>query len=547
MQGAFPNQTSPNGRIPQQSTSYGLSGARSTSWEYCLPLGYTGLMIQFSATGAHPANTAIRVAAALGCAYMAWRIAWLSDDAFITFRYVRNCLGGYGVVYNLGERVQGFTHPLWFLLLTGGGFFLRIPALAVWMGLGLTFLAVLVAGGIWRGRPTAAVCLALLLIASYSFREFQTSGLENPLTHGLAALALYCALGTSGHRRNLPLAAAAAVLAVFNRLDQMPLLAPLFVYILYRITRESRLPAVMRTWQGMALLGAAAALLGWYSWCAYYFGNPLPNTFFAKTGVIPLSETIVRGILYLIDFIRDEPFPGLVLAASPILQGYWLWRRKSRHSDDSAVGIAACTGAGMLLQLAYVIAIGGDFMRGRFLVSVYFTACVMAVWALVDLWPKRLLFITCLVAAAAFMQLFFDPVETTGRITQDQRLTRESTYWHQNRWSYLCEHGYEREFFNSLRLYAETFGPVTIKEDIIGVCGWMAGPKVSIIDRFGLIDPYIASLPGDPASRTGHIKFEIPEAYLRARGVLNLQPDWMDRVRGLDPSLRGDALADMAE
>ncbi len=43
--------------------------------------------------------------------------AWVSEDAFITLRYVNNMLHGFGPVFNVGERVQGYTHPLWFLLL----------------------------------------------------------------------------------------------------------------------------------------------------------------------------------------------------------------------------------------------------------------------------------------------------------------------------------------------------------------------------------------------------------------------------------------------
>jgi len=44
--------------------------------------------------------------------------AWLSDDAFITLRTVRNFNEGYGLVWNTHERVQAYTHPLWMLLLS---------------------------------------------------------------------------------------------------------------------------------------------------------------------------------------------------------------------------------------------------------------------------------------------------------------------------------------------------------------------------------------------------------------------------------------------
>ena len=45
------------------------------------------------------------------------RNLWISDDSFITMRVVDNFLHGYGLVWNVGERVQVFTHPLWLFLL----------------------------------------------------------------------------------------------------------------------------------------------------------------------------------------------------------------------------------------------------------------------------------------------------------------------------------------------------------------------------------------------------------------------------------------------
>ena len=45
----------------------------------------------------------------------AWRIPLAGEDAYITFRYARELVAGHGLVFNLGERVMGFTSPLWTL------------------------------------------------------------------------------------------------------------------------------------------------------------------------------------------------------------------------------------------------------------------------------------------------------------------------------------------------------------------------------------------------------------------------------------------------
>ena len=38
-----------------------------------------------------------------------------ADDAFITFRYAQNLVEGLGPVYNPGERVEGYSSPIWML------------------------------------------------------------------------------------------------------------------------------------------------------------------------------------------------------------------------------------------------------------------------------------------------------------------------------------------------------------------------------------------------------------------------------------------------
>ena len=46
------------------------------------------------------------------------KTAWVSDDAYITFRTIDNWIHGYGLTWNAYERVQVYTHPLWMLLIS---------------------------------------------------------------------------------------------------------------------------------------------------------------------------------------------------------------------------------------------------------------------------------------------------------------------------------------------------------------------------------------------------------------------------------------------
>src|SRR4051812_5661024 len=45
------------------------------------------------------------------------RYGWVAEDAYITLRTVDNFVHGFGLRWNVAERVQAYTHPLWMLLL----------------------------------------------------------------------------------------------------------------------------------------------------------------------------------------------------------------------------------------------------------------------------------------------------------------------------------------------------------------------------------------------------------------------------------------------
>ena len=87
------------------------------------------------------------------------RTAWLSEDAYFTFRSVENWVYGYGARWNVNERVQVYTHPLWFGLMSILFFITRHMAASAF-GLcfvfsGLTvYLLVRTLNRSWQGTST---------------------------------------------------------------------------------------------------------------------------------------------------------------------------------------------------------------------------------------------------------------------------------------------------------------------------------------------------------------------------------------------------------
>src|SRR5690349_3693894 len=227
--------------------------------------------------------------------------AWITDDAFITFRVVEQLLAGHGPVYNVGERVQVFTHPLWFLVL------------AAWAGIGASLfpgaailsLAIFVAGlaalfVAFRDKPLALVAAGLAMLLCRAVVDFATSGLETPLTFALA-----CAAAWALRSGRAPLALAALAAMPLNRLDLLPWVLPL-AWVAGRRSRGGPFAA-------LAIVAAPAA--AWLAFSTLYYGSPWPNTAFAKLGA-GLGTRLDGGAAYVVASLMTDPGAVAIVAGA---------------------------------------------------------------------------------------------------------------------------------------------------------------------------------------------------------------------------------------
>src|SRR3990172_2306461 len=124
--------------------------------------------------------------------FVIYRNAWLCDDAYITFRTVYNFVNGYGLTWNIVERVQVYTNPLWMFLISGLYFVTNeIYYTSIVLSIAITFVtALLIAFKITPNTSTAVVSL-ITLTFSKAFIDYSTSGLENPLTFFILSLYLF--------------------------------------------------------------------------------------------------------------------------------------------------------------------------------------------------------------------------------------------------------------------------------------------------------------------------------------------------------------------
>ena len=107
------------------------------------------------------------------------------DDAFISFRYAQSAIRGYGLVFNPGERVEGFTNFLWTIaMIPLEGARADVGRASMLLGalfaLATMWLAMRFAKIVDAPRGVAIIT-AFLLAADGSFVLWSVSGLETPL------------------------------------------------------------------------------------------------------------------------------------------------------------------------------------------------------------------------------------------------------------------------------------------------------------------------------------------------------------------------------
>ena len=419
--------------------------------------------------------------------------AWVSDDAFITLRTVDNALNGYGLRWNVVERVQAYTHPLWMLATTAVSWVIGSPYFAVvWMSIACSaaaagLLALRIANS-WFG----AVLALLLLMSSTAFLDYSTSGLENPLTHLLLAVFVLAWLSRRPSPRTTGVLALVMAGLLLNRVDAGLLVLPAFLAVAWRRPFRANLLA---TALGMSPVAA------WELFSVVYYGFPFPNTAYAKLGTgISSLQLLLQGGYYFANSLRYDVVTLLAIGGAI---GFST-RRSNQHLRPLAYGIA--------LYLLYILRIGGDFMSGRFFSAPFFLATI--VLARVP-WPSTWMLQSAIVAGVITLRaaMLTGPTEIgMAHGISDQRLVYQDA-------TRLVTQGRSpvREGPASVRgLELRARGRQVVQTGVIGMTGYFAGPDVHIVDFFALSDPLLARRPADPRSRIGHFRRRIPAGYIES-------------------------------
>jgi arabinofuranosyltransferase len=479
------------------------------------------------------------------------------DDAFISYRYAWNLVHGNGLVYNPGTPVEGYTNFLWTILMSVALVFdLEPTTLALALNIALTigiagltyYLGIRL--GIPQGRSEIyALGAAILLVFDRAIVTYgpRGSGMESIFFAFLVLLAFAILWTDHSHKgerallRWRVLGGVVLALAALTRPEGVMVAA---VLLLARAWQDRR--AGRRQWKSLAvsILSFAAIVVPYQAWRITFYGYPLPNTFYAKTGTT--TALIGRGLEYVWDFALAHWFLVILTLLSLLLALLALVSaaRKPTGADVTANGLpgdilapasptihnsediqstpaldaGGYTALAWLVGIytAYIVVVGGDWLTAdRFFVPL---VAPLALLAQAATWRLDLLLrpntiarrvAPALLAAMVLGYAFTSLLQLGERSTVTRRSLSDelNTRWWAAAGFWLREH--------------------TPPDTLVAVQGAGAiayyGQR-PVLDMFGLNDLYIAHRQVDDigTGKAGHEKKD-PEY------VLSQRPDYIVR------------------
>ena len=270
------------------------------------------------------------------------------DDAYITLRFSKNLILGNGLVFNLGERVEGYSNFSWMLLLAAVGK-LGIPMeMAMkFLGLasGLGVLALVWKLSVNHLKSDLAISMSVILLGLSSFfAVWAVDGLET-VFYTMLLTALVFTLTTD--KINALLVGMIASLVALTRPEG----------IMFSLIAVGFLATKKNYLSGLKALALVAIFAGGYElFRIYYFGQFVANTALAK--VHTNLDLVLNGLRYPLEFNADS---GYLLLPAALFGAVAYWK-----SDLVRISIVF-----ILAQVLFLIVSGGDFMYAyRFIIPI---------------------------------------------------------------------------------------------------------------------------------------------------------------------------------
>jgi arabinofuranosyltransferase len=463
--------------------------------------------------------------------YYTQSMSFIQDDSFITYRYVKNFTEGNGLVFNIGERVEGYTCFLWVILLSavkslGFNFISFSQTLGVIFSMITLLFTFNISDRIFpKGKDsfyniTFSILAVILLAANGSFAYWAVSGMETGLFTFLVTLGIYLYLRELNKHGSFPYSSIIFLLASLSRPEGNIIFA---VTVLHRLIVEIKaakkngksLGSIASKdnllWLGVYII-PALLYMGWrYSYYGYWF----PNTFYAKTG--SSLEYYKTGIDYFWEFAKSYGGYGVLIAFTLINL-----KSKERFYDYLYLILI------FFIFSAYIIIVGGDVLRpNRFFVPmlpVFYILIQEGIHQTIYIFEKKNQVsygpILALVAVIAFAYYNY-----RGESEQIKRYSE-------------LENGLVEKMkisANWLKGKQTAAGrPLVVAATTIGAISYYS--EVMLIDMLGLTDKEISHNPKPIQEISSNSEIGWKERHYNVDYVLSRKPDYIYFSTGIKPS-----------
>jgi hypothetical protein len=447
------------------------------------------------------------------------------DDAFISYRYVKNFINGHGLVFNPGERVEGYTNFLWIILLSlfthlGLDIIVVSKILGVTSGCISLFLLHKISALLLQketrnpakdmNRPDGgssgrmvhsrvwffALFPSFLLASNSAFAYWSISGLETTFFVMGVLLSVYL------YFTNQRMMIISSALSTLIRPEGVLVFVILILHKLFfspakdggSFRKKDNLKKSLSYILGFALL-----LLPFAIFKIFYYGDLLPNPFYAKTGFS--LEYLKTGLGYFWLFLKHYGLWG-VLYLIPLLL----------YKDFGVKGKVALLM--VYIYTFYVIIIGGDVLQAhRFFLPILpflYLFFSFALARLILMVKKQM--ISIFVVIAFSLLTFLLPRNWIMNV----RVSEIGLYFKMSKYAENLRQSFGTDF--------------TLAMSTIGAISYLTEAKV--IDMLGLTDPYIAKHP----EKISGIFSTWKEKKFNTQYLLSRDPDVIMFSTGIKPS-----------
>jgi arabinofuranosyltransferase len=478
------------------------------------------------------------------------QINFIQDDAYITLRYVNNFVEGNGLIFNEGERVEGYTNLLWVLILSlfaviSKLFSLQLDlanvsqALSVLFGFGTLLVSFFFTMKLIKKKnaePSLFENISIysfpliptfLLMLSAPMLYWGISGMETTLFTFLTLISLYRYFDAK--YENGP-DIIFVIVSVLNTLTRPEGLLVYMLIISWSIfNRFKSFKRRKNTFQKIFSIKVRKELIFYFIPVAFYigfriiyYGYPLPNTFYAKTGFN--MEHLLRGVYYVLGSFRENYTLGILLLL-PLIG----LREPKMRSEISFFYFF------VILYLISVILIGGDVLPiDRFIlpiVPLIFSFAAVSIYqiniVLKHSW-KKFIYMVLVLIAVVFL----------GLMNYESRIKEINT-----------KRSYEVGLVKKMKIYAEwikkqhqsevksmikKLSDVKVALSTIGALSYFS--DATIIDLVGLTDEYTAHNPKEVPGIDEDLPVLWKEKRYNVEYVLSRQPDYIIFPAGAKPT-----------